>query len=1054
MQLSMGGEFAVPDTSHELVLYANPRSLLSSGTMLQRLLWTAATLPVLLRVTLAVVYDTRFPNTTWDDTNWRLITTNLDQGHYQSRISLANGYLGINVAAVGPFFEPDSSVAGDDISGWPLFDRRQTFATISGFFDSQPRTNGTNFEWLYQYGWDSAISGVPHWAGLHVATAEGDVLNASVQASQISNFSSSWDYRAGTFTWNYTWTPSNGEAIDVEYTMLVHKLYVNQAAVRLKLTPVSKDMKLTIIDVLNGDCALRTNATDKAYEPKFPLIYSAVNPLGLNNITAYIYSALIGDNSNSWGSRFEFTDSSVIGGNDSSIAQAFSGNLAAGKTATVTKYIGGASSDAFSNPREIALEGAWNAAHDGFDCMLKSHTEEWQSIATEDKIDSYRFPENGTLPNSTDIIELQILAVTNTYYLLQNTIGANAIAAAGNNTKLNVNSISVGGLTSDSYAGQIFWDAEVWMAPGLVVTFPQAAQQIANYRVEKFPQAQANVLTAYQSSQNQTGKFSEGGAVYSWTSGRYGNCTGTGPCFDYEYHINGDIGLELYNYYVATGDTQLFKERFFPIYDAIAQFYSELVTYNETTGKYDLYNATDPDEYANFQTNVGYTMVLMKTHIDTANKLRARFGLQENATWANISSLIEVPVNQAANIILEYQAMNNSVAVKQADVILVDDFLDFPNPYSLSDLDYYAGKQSPNGPGMTYGVFSIVANEISPSGCSSYTYDLASSQPYVRGPWFQFSEQLIDNFEENGGTHPAYPFLTGHGGSHRVAIFGYLGLRLMQDSLNVDPSLPPQIPHLDYRTFYWQGWPINATSNQTHTTLTRLPTPLENANSTFTTSAIPVTIGINGSSSMSGGNVHQLPSNGILILPNRQVGLNKTVGGNIAQCQPASSKQAYEPGQFPLAAVDGAVSTSWQPAQANISSSFTVELPEPFVPVTGIQFEWAQAPPVSYSVTFSNDTDASAASVNVTSSENVAISIQYDAATAEVIKPYTSNSTNVTLSSPVYSGKYATLTIAGNQALAGTPNEKNGTGATVAEFVIVAADGSDLAKRHLRAWTG
>src|SRR6202000_2954457 len=114
-----------------------------------------------------------------------------------------------------------------------------------------------------------------------------------------------------------------------------------------------------------------------------------------------------------------------------------------------------------------------------------------------------------------------------------------------------------------------------------------------------------------------------------------------------------------------------------------------------------------------------------------------------------ISDKINIPTDEAANIILEYQTMNGSIQVKQADVVLVDDLLAYPNPYTLSDLDYYAGKQSPNGPGMTYGVFSIIANEASPSGCSSYTYDIYSSQPYVRGPWFQFSEQLLDDYQLN-----------------------------------------------------------------------------------------------------------------------------------------------------------------------------------------------------------------------------------------------------------------------------------------------------------------
>lgn len=851
-------------------------------------------------------YETRFPGTSWNDEDWIITTTNLDQGHYQSRGALANGYLGINLAAVGPFFEVDTPVNGDQINGWPLFDRRQTFATIGGFYDSQPTTNGTNFEWLNQYGGESVISGVPHWSALHVQAGD-DILDASVPEEQISNFESSLDIHNAVMNWSYTWTPSSGSAIDVEYSMFVHKLHINQAAVQLRLT-AREDTDVSVIDLLNGDCALRTDFIEKSYEPVFPVIWTAVSPNGLPDVHAYIFSATIGDESCDFPRRTQVTDESIIGANSSSIAQAIPVSLRAGQTSTIHKFVGAASSDAFDQPLNTALEALWAAASTGFDSMLESHSAEWHSVMPADSVDDYRDPEGGTLPDDPNIIELAVSAVTNPFQLLQNTVGANAIEAAGNNSKLGVNSISVGGLYSDSYAGLIFWDSEVWMAPGLVVAFPEAAKQIAQYRVEKFAQAQRNIQTAYQSSQNQTGKFSPSAAAYPWTSARFGNCTGTGPCFDYQYHLNGDIGLEFYNYYTVTGDTPYFKNQLFPIYDAIAQLYADVVTYNESTQLYDLYNATDPDEYANFQTNVGFTLVLIKTHLQTANTLRERLGLEVNSSWAEIADKVTVPVNEDAGIILEYQAQNGSIEVKQADVVLIDDFLDYPNPYTLADLDYYAAKQSPDGPAMTWGVFSIVANEASPSGCASYTYDLYGSTPYLRGPWFQFSEQLIDDSSANGGTHPAYPFLTGVGGANRVAVFGYLGLRLMLDSLNVDPSLPPQIVNLKYRTIYWQGWPVNAASNQTHTTLTRgRIEPLDTSNSTFADTAIPVTVGIGDDQAS-----YSLEPNGTLVLENRRIGEIKTVPGNVAQCRPVQSDQEIVPGQFALAAVDGAASTKWQ----------------------------------------------------------------------------------------------------------------------------------------------
>jgi trehalose/maltose hydrolase-like predicted phosphorylase len=129
------------------------------------------------------------------------------------------------------------------------------------------------------------------------------------------------------------------------------------------------------------------------------------------------------------------------------------------------------------------------------------------------------------------------------------------------------------------------------MQPGIAASHPEAAQIITNYRVAKYSQARENIHTAFTSSKNNT-HFSDSAAIYSWTSGRFGNCTGVGPCFDYEYHLNGDIGLSFINQWVATGDTTFFKETLFPIYDSIATMFSNLLEQNGTS--WTLTNMTDP----------------------------------------------------------------------------------------------------------------------------------------------------------------------------------------------------------------------------------------------------------------------------------------------------------------------------------------------------------------------------------------------------------------------------------------------------------------------------
>jgi trehalose/maltose hydrolase-like predicted phosphorylase len=978
-------------------------------------------------------YD-RFENVEWEDDSWILRNHALDQGHYQSRLSLANGYFSINVASAGPFFEVDEPVEGDVITGWPLFSRRQTFSTIAGFYNSQPRTKGSNYPWLYQYGWESFIAGIPHWSGL-VVEANGEFLNASVNPDHISDFVSSLDIKSGIASWRYNWSPGGAEeTIDVDYQLFVHKLYVNKAAVRLRLTS-THNINATVYDVLDGDCAVRSNFFDKKFEEDSPTIWTAVNPGGISDVTAYVYSTL--GSCSDWvnlTARSEVPEETVFsGGNGSTIAQSLPVELVAYRTTDITKFVGVASTDAFPDPQNAARNASLSGAEEGYSELVRSHTKEWESILTPDSVDDYHLPD-GTLPNDPDIRELHILARTNPFYLLSNMVGPNAVAAAGNNTRLDINSVPVCGLGSDCYAGLIFWDSDVWMAPGIQVSHPQHAQSVVKYRVEHFEQAQRNIETAFTSSKNQSGRFTPGGAAYPWTSGRFGNCTGTGPCFDYEYHLNGDMSLAFNNHLIITGDGTYFKDALLPISNAVAHFFGQLLDYNETSGAYELWNATDPDEYANFASNVAFTTALMQTHFLETNQFNEWFGLSQNDSWTDLASKMQLPIHEDANIIVEYTGMNGSVTVKQADVILIDDLLHYPNSYGLSNLDYYAAKQSLDGPAMTYSSFAVVANEVSPSGCSSFTYDKYSSSPYARAPWYQYSEQLVDNVEENGGTHPAFPFLTGMGGTNRVAIFGYLGLGLYYDKLDVDPSLPPQIEYLNYRTFYWMGHGINATSNATHTTLARLPREhytLPSANQTYFDTPIPVTI---GSRSKDNNITYQLGDEP-LIIPNRPMGTILTQAGNILQCgKLVPPPQGNKPGQFPMAAIDGAASTKWQPTFANTTSYLTVDLGNTsFYPV---HEDWANHPPSHFEVFFSNSTlppfRAGEEDRRLVTQGEVQISAPWDPVTAYTIKPYVGNQTNVSLTESVWSGRFAHLGIKGNLAGEGVLE-----GGTVAEWNLI-----------------
>lgn len=522
-------------------------------------------------------------------------------GAYPSNPLTANAnlpsYVGASLAAAGPFFEIDVNQTDPNgiqpTNGWPLFDPRISFSTISGFFDVQPNGTGTNFPWLNQYGYESFISGIPHPTSL-IFGFDDVYLDATVDNSTISNFAQKISFKTGVTEWTYTWSPKNVDAVfNVSYTTFFSKERPNVIAVKADITP-SKDVTGTITDLLDGRSASRTYLDSKGMRENTTTIYSAVHPNGLANTTAYVFSTTNVSNSSTDLSSRTLASGSFVSSNDSTIGQTWNISLSASQTASFHKYIGVASTDVFPAAALAAERSSQDAFSTGFNTLLDEHTAIWATLMKSSQVDDFTDPVTGELPDSEEIQILQAASVANTFYLLQN---LNPSSATSTSTApiLNDNSVAVGGLSSDSYAGLIFWDADYFMAPGINIAFPSYAQQIPNFRLKQHPQALANAAF---------NNYTEGAALYSWTAGRYGNCTGTGPCVDYEYHLNYDLAFNMLEYRKVAGNEKWWNEgqggASSPkdVVNSIAMMTGELLTLNETTGRWELLNMTDPDEFA------------------------------------------------------------------------------------------------------------------------------------------------------------------------------------------------------------------------------------------------------------------------------------------------------------------------------------------------------------------------------------------------------------------------------------------------------------------------
>jgi len=340
---------------------------------------------------------------------------------------------------------------------------------------------------------------------------------------------------------------------------------------------------------------------------------------------------------------------------------------------------------------------------------------------------------------------------------------------------------------------------------------------------------------------------------------------------------------------------------------------------------------------------------------------------------------------------------------------------------------------------MTYSIFAVDANALSPSGCSAYTYALNGFLPYLRAPWFQFSEQAVDDVTLNGNTNPAFPFLTGHGGADQVVPFGFLGIRTDQPMLYINPSLPPQISYIRVRTFYYAGATLSATMNATHTNLTRLLTPSSaNLIDSYANTTMPLMVGTPGSSQSALNASHVLAINQTLTIPNRLYFQTNTYSNNLLQCLPATSEDPYAAGQFPIAAIDGATATRWQPS-SNATASLLVNMSSiPSTPISGLFFDWGARPPKTVIVYLGNTTTADGASLEgtevVITLNGIEPSLPFDAVAAasssQMVEPVAGNTTTVAVEGGSWSGMYARLVIEGCW-------EEDGQGATVGEIVLI-----------------
>ncbi|GAB2639564.1 discoidin domain-containing protein [Nocardia goodfellowii] len=808
------------------------------------------------------------PATGWSPSNTE-VDTGIDRHPF-----VGNGYLGLRVPTRGMGY-----YASREATGWPLYTPAYDGAFVAGLYGNQPGVAEDR----------EVAAAIPNWSTLLVSVG-AEQFSPATPAAQISNFTQTLYQRCGLVHTELTWTTPDGKATDLTYEVLTDRTDQHVGAVRLTAVPRWSG-ELVVTDKLDGAGARRITQTgggardDRSIGVDFRTAGTGV--------AGSVVSVL--DSGTAKPDRGHEPEAENL-----SVSQETRIPVRADTSYTITKYVGVDTARTATVPAAAAFAAAQRAARIGWPELLARSAGAWRELWRGDI----------EVPGDRDIQSWTRGALYSLY-------------SATNATQ--DNSISPVGLSSDNYGGLVFWDADIWMYPGLLHLAPALAKSVVEYRFKTLPAAQANAA-----------RLGYRGSFYPWTSATDGDleeCHSWDPphCLT-QIHLQGDISLAAWQYYLGTGDKGYLRERIWPIMRNIAEFWASRVRPN-ADGSYSILDVAGPDEYSNGVNDAVYTNGGAALALRHAVRAAEILGVPAPAEWSTIANGLRMPFDPARQIFLQYDGYGGT-PTKQADTVLLVYPLDWPmSPQAAANvLEYYSERTDPDGPAMTDSVNAIDAARIGAPGCATDTYLERSVRPFIRGPFAQFAEARgakAGALDPLAGA-PAFTFTTAAGGFLQTFTNGLLGLRLHDSEIEIAPLLPAKLgSELRIRGIHWQGRVFDAEigAGETRITVTQgAPMPVRTTSGT------------------------QLASAGTpLVLPTRRPDI--APGQDLSQCKAVRASSA-ESGRYGDAAVDGTLATAWSPDGAQ--GTLTVDLGRETT-IGAVVPHWTDPAPTAFTLAVSVD---------------------------------------------------------------------------------------------------
>lgn len=353
--------------------------------------------------------------------------------------------------------------------------------------------------------------------------------------------------------------------------------------------------------------------------------------------------------------------------------------------------------------------------------------------------------------------------------------------------------------------GHVTWEMEAWMLPPVLAFHPELAKSMLSYRLQ-------TTMDAAMRNAESEGKA---GLLYAPQSARTGadvspppppspppRSDGCADCRGARIHVTGDVAFAARLYVSATRDRLwLEQDGGCDMLRGIAAYWVVRAEKVDKTGAYEIRRVAglDGDAVGRLVDNSAYTNALANLAINFARYAACMCSNEPKQlvpdSWLSVAAKLKMEYNASAKHHQPYQNYDRLPSQQRRLQNVEPVYLGYPLMWNMSkavrrnDLLKYEKELSDNAPSTSLSMLAVGWLEVDDRQRANDAFERAY-RPYILEPFKVWTDRP--------GGSGVVNHLPGMGAFLQALIFGYGGLRVRVEYVEMSPKLPPGVTSMKF----------------------------------------------------------------------------------------------------------------------------------------------------------------------------------------------------------------------------------------------------------------